>query len=174
MEIVGTGLFLVGIMVALVGWIMIVVAAFRVSAGWGVGSLLIPLIALIFVITHWQDARRPFFIQLGGTALWLIGAMVTQAPAKPVEAKPVAAAEKNTAYVPPPQPTTYSYTPSTPAPKPKYVPPPEPAQPAIAKVYADRTSHLYYPADCATHPEDAVLIPKTIATMQGYKPAQCK
>ena len=175
MEIVGTGLFMVGLVVALVGWIMIVIAAFRVSAGWGVGSLLIPLIALIFVITHWQDARRGFFTQLGGTALFLIGAMVEHAPAKPVEAKPVAATatERNATYVPPPQPTTYAYTPPA-APKPKYVPPPEPAQPAIAKVYADRTAHLYYPADCATHPEDAVLIPKTIATMQGYKPAECK
>ena len=172
MEIAGTGLFLVGIMVAIVGWIMIVIAAFRVSAGWGVGSLLIPLIALIFVITHWQDARRPFFIQLGGTALFVIGAMMTQARAKPVEAKPVAVAEKNAAYVPPPPPPTYTYRSS--APKPKYLPPPELAQPTIAKVYADRNTHLYYPADCAKHPEDAMLIPKTIATMQGYKLAECK
>ena len=172
MEIVGTGLFLVGIMVALAGWIMIVIAAFRVSAGWGVGSLLVPLIALIFVITHWQDARRGFFIELGGTALFVIGAVVTQSPAKPVEAKPVAAAEKNVAYTPAPPPTTYTFT--QPAPKKKYVPPPEPAQPAIVKVYADRATRLYYPADCAKHPEDAMLIPKTIATMQGYKPGQCK
>jgi hypothetical protein len=170
MEIVGTGLFLVGIMVAIVGWIMIAIAAFRVSAGWGVGSLLIPLVALIFVITHWQDTRRGFFTQLGGAALFVIGAVITQSPAKPVEAKPVVAAA---AYVPAPQPTAYTYTP-TPTPKPKYVPPPEPAQPTIIKVYADRTTRVYYPADCATHPEDAVLIPKTIATMQGYKPEQCK
>lgn len=173
MEIAGTGLFLVGIMVAIVGWIMIVVAAFRVSAGWGVGSLLVPLIALIFVITHWQDARRGFFTQLGGTALFVIGAMITQAHPKPVEAKAVPAPEKSVAYVPPAPQPTYSYTP-TPAPKPKYVPPPEPAQPTIAKVYADRNTHLYYPADCATHPEDAMLIPKTVATMQGYKLAACK
>ena len=64
MEFAGTGLFVVGIMAALVGWIMIVIAAFRVSAGWGVGSLLIPLIALIFVVTHWQDSRRGFFTGL--------------------------------------------------------------------------------------------------------------
>ena len=50
----------------------------------------------------------------------------------------------------------------------------EEPQPTIVKVYADRATHLYYPSDCARHPEDAPLIAKTVATMQGYKPAPCK
>ena len=170
MAIAGTGLFLVGIMVAIAGWIMIVVAAFRVSVGWGVGSLLIPLIALIFVITHWQDARRGFFTGLGGTAIFIFGSLITP-HAKPPEQKPVPVAAQPAEYVP-----TSVYTPPpTPQPK-KYVPPPaaEEPQPTIVKVYADRATHLYYPSDCATHPENALLMSKTVAAMQGYKPAPCK
>ena len=171
MEFAGTGLFVVGLMVAIAGWIMIVVAAFRVSVGWGVGSLLIPLIALIFVITHWQDARRGFFTELGGASIFIFGVLITPSHAKPPEQKPAPVAEKPVEYVP-----ASAYTPPTPQPK-KYVPPrpaEEPAQPAIAKVYADRTTLLYYPADCATHPESALLMSKTVAVMQGYKPGECK
>ena len=172
MEIAGTGLFLIGLLIAIAGWLMVVVAAFKESAGWGIGSLLFPLIALIFVIRHWQDARRGFFTQLGGTAIFLLGALITPGMKKeqPVEQKPVAAVEKPVEYVA----SSAVYTPPQPA-RHKYVPPaPEPAQPTIVKVYADRTTHLYYPSDCAKHPEDAPLMAKTVAVMQGYKPAQCK
>jgi len=170
MEIVGTGLFVVGLLVAIAGWLMVVVAAFRESVGWGVGTLLIPLVALIFVITHWQDARRGFLTQVGGTAIFLFGALITPTAKKPqpVEQKPVAAVEAPVTYAT----TTPVYNPT---PKKKYVPPaPEPAQPVIARVYADRVTHLYYPADCATHPEDAVMLAKSVAEMQGYKPTACK
>ena len=171
MEIAGTGLFVVGLLVAIAGWLMVVVAAFRESVGWGIGSLLVPLVALIFVITHWQDARRGFFTQLGGTAIFIFGALITPTAKKPLpaEQKPVAAVEA----------LSVTYAAATPVydptPKKKYVPPPpEPEQPAIAKVYADRATHLYYPADCATHPESALMLAKSVAVMQGYKPAACK
>jgi hypothetical protein len=170
MEIVGTGLFVVGLLIAIAGWVMVVVAAFRDSVGWGIGSLLIPLVALIFVITHWQDARRGFLTQVGGMAIFLFGAMITPTPKKPqpVEQKPVAAVEAPVTYA--------SNTPIyNPTPKKKYVPPaPEPEQPTIAKVYADRATHLYYPSDCAKHPEDALMLAKSVAVMQGYKPAACR
>ena len=171
MEFAGTGLFVVGLLIAIAGWLMVVVAAFRVSAGWGVGSLLIPLVALIFVITHWQDARRGFLTQVGGMAIFLFGVMITPTPKKPqpVEHKPVAAVEAPPTYA---AATTPVYDPT---PKKKYVPPPpEPAQPAIAKVYPDRATHLYYPADCAKHPDDALMLAKSVAVMQGYKLAACK
>jgi hypothetical protein len=173
MEIAGTGLFLVGLLVAIAGWIMIVVAAFRVSALWGIGSLLIPLVALIFVITHWEEGGKGFLTQLAGTAIFVMGAIIGPHARKP---EPAPVAEKqpahtaaNVVYTPPPEPV------AVPQPK-RYVPPPvqEEAQPAIAKVYADSQSRLYYPADCATHPESAQLMSKTVANMQGYKPAECK
>ena len=116
MEFAGTGLFVVGIMAALVGWIMIVIAAFRVSAGWGVGSLLIPLIALIFVVTHWQDSRRGFFTGLGGIAIFIFGSLITPSHAKPPEQKPVPVAAQPAEYVP-----ARAYTPP-PTPQPSVSP----------------------------------------------------
>lgn len=62
-----------GIIVAFVGGIMLLIEAFRESVLWGIGSLLIGPVSLIFVILHWDVAKKPFFIQLVGLAVMLAG-----------------------------------------------------------------------------------------------------
>lgn len=47
--------------------------AFRQSILWGLGSLFVPFVGLIFAIMHWADAKKPFLISLGGTVLAIIG-----------------------------------------------------------------------------------------------------
>lgn len=32
-----------------------------------------PLVSLIFVITHWDVSKKPFLIQVGGVVLFIIG-----------------------------------------------------------------------------------------------------
>jgi hypothetical protein len=63
----------------LVGGIWLIIAAFRVSAGWGIGcllgSFLCGLINLIFICCHWQEARKPFFCYLAGVALFVASAI---------------------------------------------------------------------------------------------------
>jgi hypothetical protein len=45
--------------------------AFQTSVWWGLGSLLLPLVSLIFVIMHWPVAKKPFLISFVGTVLML-------------------------------------------------------------------------------------------------------
>ncbi|HKR55042.1 MAG TPA: hypothetical protein VJS20_01995 [Gemmatimonadales bacterium] len=65
-----------GFILAAVGGIWTLVLAFRESVLWGIGCLLIPLVSLIFVITHWDDAMKPFLIQLGGVVLIVVSGVM--------------------------------------------------------------------------------------------------
>jgi hypothetical protein len=44
-------------------WLLVI--AFRESVGWGLGSMFLPFVSWIFVILHWDDAKRPFLMHLG-------------------------------------------------------------------------------------------------------------
>ncbi len=68
---------LLGLAIAFVGGIMFLVAAFRTSILWGLGVLFIPFISLFFLIFHWQEAKKSFFIQVFGVAL-LVFAVLTE------------------------------------------------------------------------------------------------
>jgi hypothetical protein len=163
----------VGIVISLVGSIMVIVRAFRESVLWGLGCLLVPFVYLIFVITHWQDSKKGFLIGIAGTALFFLGSMMTPAPQK---------------HVPQPAQEQASMTPATtthatfeqvtarapePAPAP-VTPAEEPVQPVFAQVWADNVTRVYYPRDCAKHPENAYLLAKSVATSQGFKAVPCK
>jgi glutaredoxin len=58
-----------GCLVAFVGAILMLIAAFRESLAWGLGSLLVPFVSLIFAIAHWAEAKRGFLLQLLGACL---------------------------------------------------------------------------------------------------------
>jgi thiol-disulfide isomerase/thioredoxin len=66
-------LLAVGVLVAAIGSIVFVVAAFRAHVGWGIAVLLVPLAGLAFLITHWPEARKGFWIQMLGMALMISG-----------------------------------------------------------------------------------------------------
>lgn len=46
--------------------IVILVRAFKAHVLWGLGSLFVPLVSLIFVICHWSEVKKPFLVGLGG------------------------------------------------------------------------------------------------------------
>ena len=69
------GLMAIGGVICFVGGIMFLVAAFRVHVGWGLAVLLIPFASLVFLFTHWQDAKLPFLVQIAGAVLALAAAM---------------------------------------------------------------------------------------------------
>lgn len=50
------------------------VAAFRTSILWGLGCLFITPVSLVFLVTNWSVARNPFFLQLLGICIMLLGA----------------------------------------------------------------------------------------------------
>ena len=81
MEIIGTTLMILGGIVGVVGGIWLLVEAFKTSVWWGLGCLLIQFVSLIFVIVHFDVAKKPFFISLAGTAIMIVGIMIIPAVA---------------------------------------------------------------------------------------------
>lgn len=58
-------LLLLAYALAIIGGIMVLIAAFQVSLVWGLAVLLLPgIVHLIFIVLHWQEAKRGVLIQL--------------------------------------------------------------------------------------------------------------
>jgi len=66
-------LFIIGAVLGLVGGIWLLVVAFRTSILWGLGSLFIPPVIIIFAIMHWGDAKKPFLIALCSIPFYVAG-----------------------------------------------------------------------------------------------------
>jgi len=69
-------LIAVGGIVSLVGMVILLIAAFRISLGWGLALLflswlVVPLV--IFLVKYWAEARTGFLISVGGWVLTGIG-----------------------------------------------------------------------------------------------------
>ena len=69
----GMVLAILGVILALVGGIGILIAAFRESVVWGIGCLLLPIISIIFVIMHWEETKKPFLLKIAGIVLLVVG-----------------------------------------------------------------------------------------------------
>jgi hypothetical protein len=70
---IGYILLAIGVVLGLWGGIWLLVLAFREHILWGLGSLFVPFVGLIFAVMHWAKAGRPFLIALGGGVLQGIG-----------------------------------------------------------------------------------------------------
>ena len=71
-----TLLFYVGVAIAIVSGIWLLIIAFRTGILWGLGSLFVPFVGLIFVITHWQESKKPFLWNVLGVGMMIVAAMV--------------------------------------------------------------------------------------------------
>ena len=58
-----------GLLAAFVGSLMMIIAAFRRSALWGVAYLFVPFAALVFLIKYWQESKAGFVISTIGAVL---------------------------------------------------------------------------------------------------------
>jgi hypothetical protein len=63
----------IGLVVMLIGGIGSLIAAFSTSIWWGVACLVFAPASLIFLVVHWDVAKNPFFLQLIGLVIILIG-----------------------------------------------------------------------------------------------------
>jgi hypothetical protein len=66
-------LFYLGALLCVVGGLWLLVVAFTESILWGLASLFIPFVILIFALTHWERSQKPFLIYLAGAILCGIG-----------------------------------------------------------------------------------------------------
>ena len=70
-----------GSLIAFVGAIWILVLAFKKSILWGLGSLFLAPVMLVFAIMNWSDCKKPFLIWLGGFVLIIAGVVMGGADA---------------------------------------------------------------------------------------------
>ena len=78
MAFLGPLLLAIGAIIAIVFGLQLLFVAFRTSILWGLGYLFVPFVSLIFVIVHWDDAKKPFLRGLLAIPFILLGAMVSQ------------------------------------------------------------------------------------------------
>ena len=77
MAFIGWGLISIGMGLGLLGGIWLLIVAFKVRIWWGLGSLFIPLVSLIFVVLHWSVAKTPFLISLVSVVMIIAGTFMT-------------------------------------------------------------------------------------------------
>jgi hypothetical protein len=65
-------LLIAAALVWIVGWIWFLAAAFRVSALWGLACLFVPFASLVFLVTHWKEAKNPFLLSMAGGVLFFV------------------------------------------------------------------------------------------------------
>lgn len=76
------GLVVAGLLV-LVGMLMMLAAAFAESIVWGLACIFVPGALLFFAVTHWDEAKRGFFLWLGG----ILGIFVVAGAGMPMLSK---------------------------------------------------------------------------------------
>lgn len=72
MPILFIALLGLGFLTMFVGAIMTLVAAFQRSLLWGFAYLFVPFVSLAFLIVHWAEAKKGFFVGLAGMAIFIV------------------------------------------------------------------------------------------------------
>lgn len=78
LNLVGGMLLLGGIAILLLCHIVIVERAFEESYMWGLGSLFLPPVALIFALRQWHNVWKPFVTQVGVILSLLLSGLILQ------------------------------------------------------------------------------------------------
>ena len=73
MAIAGIALAAVSGLAMIVFSIQILVTAFKTSILWGLGSLFVPFVILIFIFTHWDETKKACLYSLACLPVWFLG-----------------------------------------------------------------------------------------------------
>jgi hypothetical protein len=73
-----TIIMILGVIGMIIGGVGMLMVGFQESMLWGIGMLIVPLVSIIFVLTHWRDAKKPFMIQVVGWLLFAAGMALRQ------------------------------------------------------------------------------------------------
>ena len=60
-------------LVAAIGTIMILIKAFKAGIGWGLASLFIPFVILVFAIKEWGECKQGVMLWVASLGLTLVG-----------------------------------------------------------------------------------------------------
>ena len=73
MENLGRVLLIVGWIIAVIGGIRLIIAAFRTNILWGFGCFFIFPIMYFYTLLNWSAAKGPFLNNLAGIVLMIVG-----------------------------------------------------------------------------------------------------
>lgn len=76
MEIFAFVLLGIAVIINVYYGILILIKAFQVSVWWGLGSLFVPFVPMIFIIVHWQVVKDPFLKNLLTFPFMIAGALL--------------------------------------------------------------------------------------------------
>jgi hypothetical protein len=77
MGMLGLILIIAGSLIGVVYGIILLIKAFQVSIWWGLAYLLIPFAALVFIIMHWEVAKKPFLMSLLSIPFFIVGIILS-------------------------------------------------------------------------------------------------
>jgi hypothetical protein len=98
------GLAGLAVVAQLVGGVWLLVLAFQESVLWGLLSLFVPCAQLVFIVQHWQKAKRPALLSIGGAGAAVAASlMIYQLNADERASPPPATASEP--FVAPPSPS---------------------------------------------------------------------
>ena len=69
-------LVVIGLIIHLIGLIWLLVEALHESILWLLGCLLVPFVWLIFAVTHWREAAKPFGVALLGYVIIFVASIL--------------------------------------------------------------------------------------------------
>lgn len=72
-------MYILGLLLIAVSGIWIIVNAFGQSVWWGIGSLLVPFVALIFALMNFAENKVPMLLYIAGIVLFVMGGGLTPA-----------------------------------------------------------------------------------------------
>ena len=58
----------------------VLLVAFQENVSWGVGCLFVPFVSLIFLMIYWDNAGKPFLVQLAVPFRWFLASSSWAAP----------------------------------------------------------------------------------------------
>lgn len=79
MSLISLLLLIGGLIGLLVGYIWLLVVAFRSSMGWFLAMLFLSVIGVpLFLVYHWDEAKRPLLTLVTAVAVLFVGLQVSQ------------------------------------------------------------------------------------------------
>ena len=69
-------LIVIGTIVAVIGWIWILIHAFSEDIMWGIGSLFCGILAIVYGVLHWEELKVPTIIYITGLVIGIIGRVI--------------------------------------------------------------------------------------------------
>ena len=77
MNFIGKVFIVVGIVLSIAAYVMIVIEAFKTTIWWGIGTLLIQIVGLVFVIMYWDQTKKYVMWIILSILLVVIGSMMS-------------------------------------------------------------------------------------------------